>query len=426
MAVPLIEWGFEEASGAVVNSGSGGSTYNYTPSGNVARTSAGGGDTMGGSVPNSKGLTVTGTDVVTGPFNSAMNSNARTMIVGIKTSSSDPAWTIEMRRTAEDTGVFGLLNLSGTLRFRAKNSSNTAFERTITADSSAYHYIAAVHDGSSTLKVYRDQGSGVATQIGADINMGGLVWDANDFRIFDGAQNATIDNFRYFTSALSAAEIATWMSTPAPSTSATDLVIQDATHATSSDVPTLTRLIDLAIQKAVQAMSTDPVAISQIHQLAIFDSVHATLADNMVLQTGTTLVIQDAVHATSTDGIALVQTHNLQIQDATHTTTADTVQLVGPGFGGFMSVSDVQLQKLQTLTGKTGTTADLEFAYYSGLSGLVPVASYSVTDHQRKYWEAQTGLTGRSMADLEKAFYDGLLIAAGSLADREFTYWTSV
>lgn len=402
MATPLIEWGFEEASGAVVNSGSGGSTYNYTPSGNVARTSAGGGDTMGGSVPNSKGLTVSGTDVVTGPFNSAMNSNARTMIVGIKTSSSDPSWTIEMRRSAEDTGVFGLLNLSGTLRFRAKNASNTAFERNLTADGTNYHYIAAVHDGSSTLKVYRDQSGGSATQVGADINMGGLVWDANDFRIFDGSQNAVIDNFRYFTSALTAAEIATWMSTPAPTASATNLVIADATQATSTDAINLTQVHSLAINDATSATSTDPIKL-------IID-----------------LAIQKAVQATKATTPSLSQIHQIAIFDAFHTTKATNVSLVPPGTGGFMSVSDVQLQKLQIATGKTGTMADLEFAYYSGLSGLVPAAQYSVTDHQRKYWETQTGLTGRSMADLEKAFYDGLLIAAGSLADREFTYWTGL
>lgn len=208
--------------------------------------------------------------------------------------------------------------------------------------------------------------------------------------------------------------------------SATNLVIQDSTSATSVDNLSLTRIIDLAIQKAVQATSTDNVSLSQIHQLAIFDSVHATVADNMILATGTSLIIQKAIQATSADGVALTQIHTLQIQDARHTTTADLIQLVLPGFGGFMSVSDVQLQKLQVATGKTGTMADLEFAYYSGLSGLTPVASFSVTDHQRAYWQAQTGLTNVSMADLEKAFYDGLLIAAGSLADREFTYWTSL
>lgn len=204
------------------------------------------------------------------------------------------------------------------------------------------------------------------------------------------------------------------------------LAVADATSGTSTDAISLTQIINLIVQKAMQPTSTDAVNLSQVHQLAIFDALHTTKATTVVLASGTTLVIQKASQATSTDGIALVQTHNLQIQDATHATLADVVQLVLPGFGGFMTVSDVQLQKLQVATGKTGTMADLEFAYYSGLSGLVPVAQFSVTDHQRKYWETQTGLTGRSMADLEKAFYDGLLIAAGSLADREFTYWTGL
>lgn len=204
------------------------------------------------------------------------------------------------------------------------------------------------------------------------------------------------------------------------------LAIADATQATSVDNLTLTRIIDLAIQKAVQATKSNNISLSQVHQLAIFDSVHATVADNLVLATGISLVIQKATQATSADGLVLVQTHSLQIQDATHATTADVVQLVGPGFGGFMTVSDVQLQKLQTITGKTGTINDLFHAYYGSLSGLVPATSYSVTDHQRVYWETQTAKSGISMADLEKEFYDAQLIAAGSLSDREFTYWTNL
>lgn len=213
---------------------------------------------------------------------------------------------------------------------------------------------------------------------------------------------------------------------PAAGGGATDLVIQDASVASVADNAVLTRIIDLAIQDMVSATTAEPLNLGQIHQLAIFDAVVPSTAENMVLSTGVTLTIQKATVATSADGFPLVQTHNLQIQDATVATKADTIALVPPGTGGFMSVTDVQLQKLATLTGMTGSIQDLEHAYYSSLSGLVPAASFSVQDHQRAYWEAQTGLTGRSLADLEKAFYDSQLIAAGSLSDREFTYWVSV
>lgn len=85
------------------------------------------------------------------------------------------------------------------------------------------------------------------------------------------------------------------------------------------------------------------------------------------------------------------------------------------------SVADLEMEALRAITGLQGSMSDLEFAYYSSLSGL-PVAS-SLTDHQKKYWETATGLNNKSMADLEKAFYDLEGIPAGSLADREYQYW---
>lgn len=263
--------------------------------------------------------------------------------------------------------------------------------------------------------------AGVAVEIAAATS-------GTDLVIQDATSSTTVDG-------IALTQVHSLVLADATSATATDaisltqvhnLVIADAASATSADNIILTTAIDLAIQKAVQATSADNLALSQVHQLAIFDAVHATVADNLVLATGASLVTQKATHSTNADGVALVQTHQLQMQDATHSTTTDNVQLTGPGGGGFMSVSDIQLQKLQVATGKTGTMADLEFAFYSSLSGLVPVAQFSITDHQRKYWEIQTGLTGRSMADLEKAFYDGLAVAAGSLSDRELVYWTSL
>lgn len=216
------------------------------------------------------------------------------------------------------------------------------------------------------------------------------------------------------------------ISIKAPGGSATNLVIQDALHASVADQLGVTQNHLLIINDALHTHTADSANFSQVHQIAVFDAIHTTLADNLVLAGGTTLVIQDATHAHSADGLVLVQAHNIAVQDAIHQTRSDTISLVPPGTGGFMTVSDVQVQKLGVLTGKSGSIQDLQFAYYSGLSGLVPAANFSVADHQRAYWEAQTGLTGKSLADLEKAFYDVQLIAAGTLSDREFTYWTNV
>lgn len=244
------------------------------------------------------------------------------------------------------------------------------------------------------------------------------------YRVITGAEsNATI------TCSDLGQSIGNWAATAveiAADSGATNLVIQDALQATLAEQFGVTQDHILVIQDARHTTSADVLDLTQVHQIAIHDALHASVAENVVLASGISLVVQKATHLTSADGLVLVQSHNLAVQDALQSTTADNISLVPPGTGGFMTVSDAQMQKLQTLTGLTGSIADLERAYYGGLSGLSPIQQFSVQDHKRAYWEAQTGLTGRSLADLEKAFYDVQLVAAGSLSDREYTYWVNL
>ena len=370
----LLEWSFDEASGDVLDSSGNGRSFTIT---NSARTAAGSGYTMGGAAPNSKGLSATGTNIQPGCAITGLNTTSRTIMAWVKTSASDPSWFLEYHRAGtDDTGVWGFLNLSGTFRFRAKNSAGTTFERTLTLDGANFHHLAATHDGT-TLKVYRD-----GVQVGADISMAFAVWGADDFRVFDGSQSAILDHVRVFDTALTSAEINTWMNTTTPTPSgATDLVIQDATVGVSSDNAVLTRIIDLAIQKATIALSADNISLAQIHNIAIHD--------------------------------AFVQT------------AADVVNFASQG--GKVSIADLQAQKLPALTGQNGSVPDLLKFYYGGLSGLVPATAYTVTDHQAAYYRAQTGLGQQTtMADLERSFYDVKLVPSGSLSDREFVYWTGL
>ena len=247
-----------------------------------------------------------------------------------------------------------------------------------------------------------------------------------------------------------------------------DLVIQDALQATTVDNLGLTQVHQLTIQDALQSQVADNLVLSQVHNLTIQEALHSQAADNLTLNSSLSLVIQDTLQGTIVDSLTLTQVHQLTIQEARSLTLADVLSLaqthnlliqealqasladnmiLGLGStnlsiqdalqatksdrisfasGGFMSITDVQLAKLTVLTGSTGSIQDLMFKYYSGLSGLTPVAAFSVTDHQRKYWETQTGLTGKSMADLEDAFYDLQLIPEGPLADRELIYWSSL
>jgi hypothetical protein len=89
------------------------------------------------------------------------------------------------------------------------------------------------------------------------------------------------------------------------------------------------------------------------------------------------------------------------------------------------SLADAETTFYKTATGLTiGSIHDLEHAYYSSLSGLTPVAKYSLQDHQRVYWEAQTGLTKCSLSQLEGAFLDLQGISTGSLDNRRLAYFS--
>lgn len=83
-----------------------------------------------------------------------------------------------------------------------------------------------------------------------------------------------------------------------------------------------------------------------------------------------------------------------------------------------MSVSDLKRKFLVDNTGlSVGTIADLEYVYYSNLSGLSPKQFYSIADHKRAYFEAQTGLSGQTLSYLERAYWTLQGISLGSSSD---------
>jgi hypothetical protein len=184
---------------------------------------------------------------------------------------------------------------------------------------------------------------------------------------------------------------------------------------------------NLVIQDASLAISSDNIALTQVHSLVVADATLGTSSDNITLTQIIDLAIQKATMATRADVPSLSQVHQIVVHDAFLQTSADIVNMAGTS-GGPMSVADLQAQKLPALTGKTGSVEDLLHEYYGGLSGLAPVAAFSTSDHQRAYYATQTGLNKAiySFHDLEKAFYDQLLVPSGSLADRTFVYWTGL
>jgi hypothetical protein len=117
---------------------------------------------------------------------------------------------------------------------------------------------------------------------------------------------------------------------------ATDLTIQEATHAHTADSPTLTVDSTLAIQDATHAHSADSLTVSLGYvDLAIADATHAHTADNLTISVSgaTDLTIQDATHGHSADNLTLTVegSTDLAIQDATHAHTADSLALTITG-----------------------------------------------------------------------------------------------
>jgi hypothetical protein len=89
-----------------------------------------------------------------------------------------------------------------------------------------------------------------------------------------------------------------------------------------------------------------------------------------------------------------------------------------------LTLADAEIAFYKTATGQSvGTISDLEFKYYSGLSGLTPVNRYTLQDHKRAYWSGLTGITKASLADLEMAYLDTIGIAYGSLNNRRYLFF---
>lgn len=252
--------------------------------------------------------------------------------------------------------------------------------------------------------------------------------DANYLRINTKLQSAAgTDNISGGGLSTSTPKLAALIALKEASSGATDLVIQDAAIGVSSDNIVITQEHTLVIQEASHIMSADNILMTQTHMLTVQDATITQTADNLTLTQHIDLAIQKAVMAMSSDNLNLSQVHQITIHKAFLQTAADVVNMSGED-GGIVSVTDVQVEKLQALTSSTGSIQDLEHKYYGSLSGLAPVAAFSVSDHQKAYYAAQTGLSGSlfSMADLERAFYDVQLVPSGSLADREYVYWSSL
>jgi hypothetical protein len=180
-------WNFNETSGPVVDY-AGVSSFNL--SSNTVRTADGGGRS---GQPGDRGLTqsASATQAVPLPVQSA----ERTIACSVRQTAAIAAgWAMEYNNADLDTGICGLLWLSGTLRFRVKDASNSPTEifNAQLADNT-WHDLVCSYDGD-TLRFFIDGVLGSRSAAFA-----GPIWAPSNtvFRMLDTTGSPlTIDNAR--------------------------------------------------------------------------------------------------------------------------------------------------------------------------------------------------------------------------------------
>lgn len=199
-------WNFNEASGPVVDY-AGASSFVLTS--NTLRTADGGGRS---GTAGDRGLTqnVEARQAVPVPAQSPQ----RTVACSVRqTASITAGWAMEFYNADLDTGVFGLLWLSGSLRFRVKDPSNTPTEifNAQLADST-WHDLVCSYDGS-TLRWFIDGVLGSRSAAFA-----GPVWvptNAGFYMLDTTGSQLTIDNARVLDTAVTTeADAVALMNTP--------------------------------------------------------------------------------------------------------------------------------------------------------------------------------------------------------------------
>lgn len=111
-------------------------------------------------------------------------------------------------------------------------------------------------------------------------------------------------------------------------TAGVTLVMDDAFHGLTSDVPTLTQKHTLVSIDAFHGLISDEPVLTQKHILIVVDTAHGQTADgDLTLTQKSTLVVNDTAHALTSDNTILTQLHNLAIQDAFHGLISDNVNL---------------------------------------------------------------------------------------------------
>lgn len=204
LPLPLLEWGADEASGDALDSSGHGRPLTVSSASGVSRVAG----------RNGSGLQQISAVVSEGPSLTGLQTANRSVAFDLRVNVAGSFWVMEYKAgdLASGSGSWGLLLLSSTLRWRAKDASGSIKEITLPIDLGNWHHIVVTHDGV-TLKLYRDGA------LFGSIALAGAIQTADHFVPFDLAGSAaTLDNVRIYDVALTPAQVTEVAATPVGTT----------------------------------------------------------------------------------------------------------------------------------------------------------------------------------------------------------------
>lgn len=176
----------------------------------------------GGQTSNALGKTGATMPVLPAAVLTACQSDDRTIMFDAKQNLT--TWWVRFEKDAINSGVWGILNISGSMTFFARNAADTQMASRPTAASpsaSAWHNYCVTYVKSTGVATFYYDGASVGT---ASFTAGTALGTAADrINICESATaNAAMDNLRLYSHALTGVEVAATAGTPVTTGSFTD------------------------------------------------------------------------------------------------------------------------------------------------------------------------------------------------------------
>jgi hypothetical protein len=133
----------------------------------------------------------------------------RTIMCSLKGALSTAGWPVQWYKASEDTGLWGILILSGQVHIQARNASGVARASFAAPSdwSTVWHHIAGSYDGTN-IKLYIDGDLKATTPITEPLRTDGVL------QLFGYSETDYIDDLRIFDGALTDAQVAMYKNIP--------------------------------------------------------------------------------------------------------------------------------------------------------------------------------------------------------------------